>query len=227
MVPPKIHLIFTCIEQNDLLPKFLEHYKYHGCCNAVCLLEDHVDRSIVLEVFPNAIIYQGKVSLDATIRQEDDNWLRKKIPKYDWYVIADVDEFVFSEKRLIDVIQRTSCDNIRGYLVDRHTNDLSLPQTLDEDIWKQFPVETTFTKDHGVWDQKVIAAVNILEIKIGHHYCDSNNFDENKLPIHHFKWWGNVINRLKERNKIPLFWNEELDAQLATLTRGDSIFLGD
>ena len=61
----KIDLIFTCIEQNDLLPKFLTHYQQQGCDNAVCLIERHIDEEGILNVFPNALIYKGKIRLKA------------------------------------------------------------------------------------------------------------------------------------------------------------------
>ena len=219
-----IYLIFTCIEQNELLLKFLEHYKEQGCDNAICLIEKDVSEEIVLKVFPKALIHTGTISLDARVRYYDDNWMRAKLDEDDWYINADVDEFTMHEtKKLCDLIQETSHDHIRGRLVDRHTKDFHLPKILEENIWDQFPAQSQFTKEHGGWAPqgyvpKIVAAVKSVEIEVGHHGCKSNDFDKGLLlSVHHFKWWGNVFERLTKRNELSLPWNKELERELKTL----------
>lgn len=216
----KIHLIFCCIEQNQLISKFLEHYKEQGCDNAICLVEKHIDCNCILKVFPEAKIYLGNLSLDARIKKHDHNAMRRKIPEDSWYVVADVDEFALHEtKTLKEIIHETKHDHIRGYLVDRHTKDFSLPRHLEKDIWQQFPRKSKFSEEHGAVTQKIVAAQKHLPISTGHHNCQSKNFSKQEtLPVHHFKWWGNVITRLKERNKLSLPWNDELDREIKTLT---------
>ncbi|MDF2427622.1 MAG: hypothetical protein OPY07_00015, partial [Nitrosopumilus sp.] len=194
------------------------HYKDQGCDNAVCLIEKHVNPNIIKNVYPQSLIYQGPISLDARIRYYDDNWLRSKISDNDWYINADVDEFTMTDKKLCELIAESKHDHIRGYLVDRHTEDYHIPINLEGDIWAQFPIESRFSRDNGAHTQKVVAASKEVEIEIGHHGCKSNDFDsELILPVYHFKWWGTVVDRLEKRNQLDLPWNRELENQLSVL----------
>jgi hypothetical protein len=219
-------LLFACIEQNDLLYKFLQHYKTQGCINACCAVTCDIDTFVIKDIFPNAVIKQTEVIFNGLKRQLICNKLRSQINANSWYVIADVDEFVlYKNKTLAELVEHANkCgyDNIRGRLIDRFTDDKTLPKKLKENIWEQFPnIINDFTKNvvQGC-DKKVVAAKQPIPIIEGHHDCKSDNYDKYLcLPVYHFKWWGNIIKRLEERYKTNTPWKDESRRVIRWLNR--------
>ncbi len=132
-----------------------------------------------------------------------------------WYIPTDLDEFhdigqyrCFQE--LVNDCEKEEADFVYGNMIDRITENGSIPLNIDPkiDINFQFPVKAKITRPlMGAWDGKVILSKQHFKLLDGHHFPVGFNTPDFKLKvfskvlkINHFKWFG----KLKEKEEEKL-----------------------
>jgi len=225
MVPPmKIHLVTVVGSNVELLPHMLAHYAAFGFDSLVvnAHLESHDDplfmkiqaigREFGAEV---CSVFIGK-------------WLQSVNPFLyahtqrqkpgDWFVLADVDEFqIYPEgiRPFFARMDRRGFDFVEGCMIDRVARDGGFPEIKsDEAIWKQFPLAGLVTypilKGNIL---KVVAARGFVKLAPGQHSTLGGNRpprDEVYIPVHHFKWWKGVVERLRKRVELYKLYKEPI-----------------
>jgi hypothetical protein len=149
--------------------------------------------------------------------------IRDSMRKYpeDWFILADQDEFQIYPADVNSIIKECSerkYDYMRGCFVDRIASDGKFPEiAVSNDLWEQFPLGgfITFPILHGN-PRKVTAAKGRVVLDIGHHRAENGipcPPAEHYIQVHHFKWVGNIVKRLKSRMKAyqkqNLSWGNE------------------
>ncbi|MAF24912.1 hypothetical protein CL634_04985 [bacterium] len=148
----------------------------------------------------------------------------------DWVIHADIDEFHEYPSSIMRLITSKKYNAIQGVFVDRVSSDGSIIHIDSEkDIQEQFPIKCNFMKKwyYGQYSPptgtvKMMAYRPHLNVSRGGHAVDgggviySMGYDlsacldiktsERKrstpYKIHHFKWHGNILDKLKNRIKV-------------------------
>lgn len=223
--------LLTSIENRiEILPHFVKHYIKLGIDKFIfCVWKGNKNDKWdeIIDVLKKADVdYVMEQSFDSALYcGKDDsyyqNFIRKKyIDDDEWYVICDMDEFQSIEnystyKNLLKDVKKEKCGYVGGILVDRVTNDGSIPKNLkvDENIFDQFPINHKMTYEvcKG-WCRKSMMQIGEFKIENGHHFCNSNSFSKQFL-VYHFKWVGNIVETLQRRHdyytKLNLPWKNE------------------
>jgi hypothetical protein len=165
-------------------------------------------------------------SFDAyAIRDQHDAIQDAHIAPDDWIVWCDSDEFQRYPRPIGQMIQEWEAkdfDYINGVMLDRVAGDGGLPR-FDPmtSVWEQFPITCQFGLEvGGVLARKVAVSRGDVYLSTGNHYLANDAplmltptaerrlaaapKRELKRPnawvqIHHFKWDGSVLDRLRFR----------------------------
>ena len=136
----------------------------------------------------------------------------------DFVVWADLDEFHNFPAHLRTVIGQMELydiDAVHGKFIDRVSEDGLLYDAVpDEPLSEQYPLACHLTKVLlGGWEQKIMVARASMKVSTGHHHVPGYDSDPartglhpDSFIVHHFKWRGGVLDRLKER--IPAMKDE-------------------
>jgi len=196
---------------NGLFPRFVRFYTLRGVTRiAVVLhtpeLHEHVRQVIAAAGAKPEIWCVPPGDPDSLRDAALQNQLREELITEGWYVCADVDEFAlhpyFGNLRdLRQAAEGFEADYVGGTLIDRVARDgrisagLNPALTLDE----QFPVQAEITKNVCKGQiAKVILARSHVPITAGHHFANGRQAPIN-LQVHHFKWIGDVLQRIANR----------------------------
>jgi len=129
----------------------------------------------------------------------------KHISPKDWFIPADLDEFIqFPDTlpNLIAQIQKDGSSHITGHFVDRITRSGKLTQDVpDIFIWEQYPQEADISKDLvKCYCTKVVLVKGSVPLVPGNHFVlDGSKCIKANCRIHHFKWRANLAKALKRR----------------------------
>lgn len=220
-----INIVVICsIHTNiELLPHFISHYKSLGVTKFILGIWQGDRNPIWKEIneYNDDTIHLVK-SYDNQLNEPEDTKFaesvrRNYLTENDWYIPTDLDEFhVFPDyknvKLLIEDLHKTNSDFVWGKMIDRFTEDGSIPLHITQtpSIWEQFPKGHVFSLPIlSACDRKVSLAKQKFEILGGHHYIEGSDsegftdkakkFDKNSIT-YHFKWFGNLLE--KEEKKM-------------------------
>lgn len=231
-----MQLIFNIEDSIQLLPQFLAHYtalgfnRFHvgvargqanplheqirlGCAPFDCTIGHGVSAH-----------FTGPADADAA------NVLRGKyVAPADWYGIADLDEFhdyspFGSVQELLEVAVAHQANVVSGKLWDRITTDGSIPDRItNAPVSEQFPLGCELTRVvAGGCLKKVMLARGSVPISPGHHSHRAKAL-RTQFRVHHFKWHGNLLDRLRRRavlyRELGLPWWGEFQRMLDYLER--------
>lgn len=200
-------VIFSIEDDARLLPHFIRHYTTEGCTEFLACLWSDMNipqvRAHLRAVAHRIIPVPGRFATGRSDSDFQDQVRRAHVAPDQWYVIADMDEFHrVPGFTLAEAVKRAAAAGavaIAGEFVDRVTLDGSLPQELAADVWRQFPLETEMTKRLLTGcTRKVLAARGDQAVNAGHHDHDGEAW-AHRGRVHHFKWWGNVVERQLRR----------------------------
>lgn len=220
-----INIVVICsIHTNiELLPHFIHHYKSVGVTKFILGIwrgENNPVWNQILKYDDDTIhlvkSYDDELSEPLETRFADET-RQTYLNQDDWYVPTDLDEFhVWPNHKnvqlLIEDLNKSNSDFVWGKMIDRITNDGSIPLHITEvpSIWDQFPKNCELSsKMLLACNKKVSLAKQKLKIIAGHHYIEdadsegfsptSNKFQTNSVT-YHFKWFGNLLE--KEEKKM-------------------------
>jgi hypothetical protein len=222
-----LNLICSILYDCELLPFFLRYYSKKGVSRFIfavwdvpnCALLEDVKRisagfNCIFVELPNTT-FNGEA--DAVAH----NFIRETyVGDGEWYVICDLDEFhelehypTFDEA--IAVAEKDGASVISGVLLDRVSFDGNIPPALElgQGLGKQFPMACNII---GAVSQaacsKVVMAKREIIIAPGHHGCDGIYWS-NIGWVHHFKWFGRVIDetfrRMLSYERQDLYYKDE------------------
>jgi len=134
-----------------------------------------------------------------------------KRANYDWFLIADADEFHEYPSPLNDLLARCNeehYDAVEGRLIDHVAPEGDIcPLSGSPGIFQQFPRTVEVTEMLGMNASKIVAHRRTTfsgRLRRANHGIDPEFADSTRiLPktcvIHHFKWHSRVIEKLRQR----------------------------
>ncbi len=209
----RIHLVTVVGSNAVLLPHMLEHYAALGF--------DSIQINVHLETYDDPLLDRVQAisrEFGAEIAsifigkwvQTVNPFLYEQTKRHnlaDWFVLADVDELqIYTEDihTLIARVEKDGFDYVEGCIVDRIARDGGFPDVVtSRSIWEQFPLAAMITfpilKANIL---KVVAAKGFVYLAPGQHAALNGKGcprEQAYIPVHHFKWWSGLVERLKAR----------------------------
>jgi hypothetical protein len=133
----------------------------------------------------------------------------------DWVITIDVDEFHKYDidlKKFIFYCEKKNYNCVWGRFVDRLTeNGKIVDINEDTNIWDIFPVKTDMRYWNRTSYRKILLRKSYIKVKGGHHFCVDDKkckYFPYRMEVHHFKWRGELIKKLKRR--VELFKKHNL-----------------
>lgn len=209
-----LHFVSMLGGDVSIVPQTIEHYKTLGV-DSFLLIRHVEDRG-----HPN---YEaiGKIADDAGVglfHTEVGPWdedlnarlIRKAMDEHpdDWYVIADLDEFQVYDRpvaELTELCDRRGLDYVEGCFLDRVARDGSFPEPGTGSLWKRYPLAGMLSMPLlGGTPTKVVLARGRVRLELGQHTAHGGTplpHRESYAQVHHFKWTGSVVERMRVRKQ--------------------------
>jgi len=210
-----------CVE---ILPAFVKHYSALGAeavyISVLELVPGLLDRTtqvaescpIPVKVYPASQRWQ-KTKLEAQNKSELRIMVGLKM--MDWYVPADLDEFIDFKKPIPEVAMDLTAGGYgyaMGTFSDRVSEDGSLSSyDPEKSLWDQYPRRVPVTKDlMQSKDMKVVLAQGHLAVCSGHHFIVDESYKKypTDFTINHFAWRAGrreaLQRRLDNYNKLGI-----------------------
>ena len=223
-----MNLVTVCGHNTTMLRHMLNHYKdFVDEIYVVVYLSSNKDR-VLSEV--TEITKELNIDIHKTTVEEPFNWERvtelynetKMLRPYDWWIVADDDEFHLYPKPVENIVEE--CEEygyhfVTGAFLDRIGEGGRFRNVYDDsDIWNLFPLAGSF-RNHvsNACPNKVPLVKGHVEITNGQHYVKIKGEDtygdrwkhRRRYPpdrvfiqVHHFKWDLSVVSRLKDVSSI-------------------------
>ena len=223
-----LNLVTVCGHNTTMLRHMLNHYKdMVDDIFVVVYLSSDKDR-VLSEV--TEITKDLNIDIHKTTIEEPFNWERvtelynqtKMLRPYDWWIVADDDEFHLYPKpvkNIIEECERYGYRFVTGAFLDRIGEGGRFRKIYDDsDIWNLFPLAGSFRyHTSNACPNKIPLVKGHVEITNGQHYVKIKGEDtygdrwkhRRRYPsdrvfvqVHHFKWDMSVVRRLKEVSSI-------------------------
>jgi hypothetical protein len=207
-------VVLTCLTYDAaILPQFVEHYARLGAdavhVAVLELTEGVLEKAQSLTSNSSMPVMYHKVGQrwqDSRIEGVVKTELRSslKMLRSDWYVPADLDEFVDFDCDLPNLARQcVSSDYVMGQFIDR----VSMYGELTEydptrNIEDQYPIPCSIVRDlMGLDDRKVVFCRGCYSVSAGHHRIidESRKKFEREFRIDHYAWRKGKIEQLKAR----------------------------
>lgn len=125
----------------------------------------------------------------------------------DWFVLADCDELQAWPHDVASALawcERRGYDHVEGCFVDRLASDGGFPEyRAGAPLAAQYPLGAYLSYPlAGASPCKVVAAKGRVELGPGQHFANGGSVcpaAEIYVPVHHFKWTGGIVERLRRR----------------------------
>ena len=196
----------------DALPHMLAHYRAMGIESIFLNLHLSSEDDPVRDQVEAIAFHDGCGVASVTVgdwqsvQQELYLRQREQYPN-DWFLLADQDELQIWPAPLRDILSDCDArgwDHVRGCFIDRIARDGGFPSVNPAAaIWEQYPLGSCITGLVLRGDpRKVVAAKGPLPLKKGQHHAYAGRPYPSRqcyVPIHHFKWTGNILDRLAAR----------------------------
>ena len=240
-------LITTIYDRAEILPHFLKYYSKLGVSEFIIGVDKKDDNPETPFIINEAKKYKCYIEdidmgthFNTLQKTEFQNVLKNKYTdqKNEWILIVDLDEFVdFNGLSIEQVIQE--CDKTgrywaRGIMVDRIAEDFKIKKEIDPnfDIFKQFPYISNFSlKIANAGCLKVNLMKAFVNIQNGHHCVVQSESPfapyQNKIIVHHFKWFGNVLKSMQKMKEglqhNNLCWYQEKKNMIDFIVKNNGI----
>lgn len=234
----RLPVIFSVIDNADLLPHFVRHYLDQGATEFIACVHPSLPLAHGQKVSQIMDEVGGRVHLMPEERfngqidsQFQDAIRRKCISPTDWYIIADLDELhEIPFMSLAEAVRRADEDGatvIAGEFRDRVTQTGTLPPSISDivPIHLQFPMTARVTQAITMgMPSKVLAARGDIAIESGHHRHKGVAWT-GRGWANHYKWWGPLLQKAKDRASSykaqGLHWSNESELLVRHLTEND------
>jgi hypothetical protein len=220
-----IKLLTVIGHGTELLPHFIEHYQKQVDEILIAVYETDLHPSIgsdVSEVIKN----YDNVKIQIVVNERIFDWEKvtqlynyvKKINQFDWFVIADIDEFHLypnnNLRGLIKDCEENHWDIVRGGFIDRIGRGGEFSELVsDISIWEQFPNAGFFRYPMSkACPNKICVMKGYVDVTSGQHYAKIDDHttwrwqgwlhpliapvETHSVQVHHFKWDSTAIDRV-------------------------------
>lgn len=214
-----IHLATVVGSYAKVLPQMLNHYRTLGCESIVLhlhlgnpkdaiesdvkrIMTEHGAAVTSITMGPwvhtlNAVLYRSLVSKKAAD---------------EWIIYADQDELQVYPGDLKDILNfcdSRGYDYVEGCLLDRIAHDGLLREVDETPVWNQFPLGGFVSYPLvGGRPTKIVAARAGVILTAGQHTARNGKGcprSEIYVQVHHFKWVGSLLARIRERKDVHYF----------------------
>ena len=214
-----MRLFTTLYESCEILPHFLKWYANRGVSHfhvGIWNFDTRPDRDRIIDLSRSTKIKNVFLEQHAAGQfdpDQDHGWMTDKLNQVttdgQWYVVADLDElhepppefysFAAWAEKASESPNVTHC---YGYFLDRLAADGSIkPIEEDQDIFEQFPIGAYISLGIAQADTRKICIQRSRRVLVGHHYTDGQAYEGHLGTVHHFKWCGNLIEKLQQRRE--------------------------
>jgi hypothetical protein len=220
-----IKLLTVIGHGTELLPHFIEHYQKQVDEILIAVYETDLHPSIndeVLEIIKN----YDNVKIQIVVNERIFDWEKvtqlynyvKRISQFDWFVIADIDEFHLYPnndlRRLIKDCEENNWDIVRGGFIDRIGRGGEFVELKNnESLWEQFPNAGFFRYPMSkACPNKICVMKGYVDVTSGQHYAKIDDHttwrwqgwshpliapvETHSVQVHHFKWDSTAIDRV-------------------------------
>jgi tellurite resistance-related uncharacterized protein len=220
-----IKLLTVIGHGTSLLPHFIEHYQKHVDEILIAVYETELYPSLGDEV-SEIIKNYDNVKIQIVVNERIFDWEKvtqlynyvKKINQFDWFVIADIDEFHLYPNNdlrgLVKDCEENNWDLVRGGFIDRIGIDGEFVELKDnQSIWEQFPNAGFFRYPMSkACPNKICVMKGYVDVTSGQHYAKIEDHttwrwqgwshpliapvETHSVQVHHFKWDSTAIDRV-------------------------------
>lgn len=145
-----IHLTSLCYNEEKILPYFLNYYSKF--CDKITIYDNEsTDNSVdIIKSYPNTEVIinktLGEISDNRYLEIKNHSW-KKDRHKYDWEIIVDIDEFIYSDGNILDDLNNYKSCNITmitttGYLMLADEFPTNYDECITEQIQYGVPCHT-------------------------------------------------------------------------------------
>jgi len=129
---------------------------------------------------------------------------RDELGDQDYVLNADCDEFIARPRRMLELLREGDYDYLVGRLVDRFAlGGKTPPVTAEAAVFTRYPLCSYFSYEAmGALITKVPISRPGLRHRIGLHRIEEAERYRRpawEVPVHHLKWHGRIIPRIRER----------------------------
>jgi hypothetical protein len=209
----------------DLLPHFIEHYQDYVDEIQIVAYKSDLHPNIDLQIYDTIEKYHN-VNVVKTVYDRVFDWKRvtdlyNEITNhnpYEWWVVADIDEFHIYPMNIKELTQKcdeNGWDLVRGGFVDRIGEGGTFPPITNEPIWETFPLGGFFRFPmSGACPNKIPLKRGYVKLTSGQHYAELDGhttwrwqgwnhpmiapYKKYSIQVHHFKWDKTSIERVKQ-----------------------------
>lgn len=205
-------IIFSVFDRINLLPYFLRFYSSRGATQFVCALYNgelnpFYNQILSFKRYYNLII---RTSLSCKIEEYSPqgemlglNRIRVEFAsEFDWYCIADLDEFYYCGNRtffeMVREAELNGFNAVHGVYFDRIAIDGNFSEIRDKSLDDTFPLVCNLTFCCGAACNKIAFAKSHIRIECGHHFAEAKVWP-NVVQVHHFKWQKGIYEIIEDR----------------------------
>jgi hypothetical protein len=209
----------------DLLPHFIEHYQDYVDEIQIVSYKSDLHPNIDLQIYDMIEKYHN-VNVVKTVYDRVFDWKRvtdlynevTNQNPYEWWVVADIDEFHIYPMNIKELTQKcdeNGWDLVRGGFVDRIGDGGTFPPITNKPIWETFPLGGFFRFPmSGACPNKIPLKRGYVKLTSGQHYAELDGhttwrwqgwnhpmiapYKKYSIQVHHFKWDKTSIERVKQ-----------------------------
>jgi hypothetical protein len=206
---------FACMMgggEAGLLPHLVDHYRGLGIESFSLIWHSESAADPWYEVADALVRRAGLTFLHRHIGPYDED-LHQRLIHFamsqhpdDWYVVADLDELHVYDRplsELVELCEREGFDHVNGCFVDRVAADGSFPDIGTGPLWRQYPLAGSVSAGLlRALPLKTGIARGSVDLLPGQHGAPTGRGlprDRGYIQVHHFKWTGSVVARLRRR----------------------------
>lgn len=210
-----MHLVTNVTTKGDspaLLRHWLDYYRRAGVETFHVFFNHYEDEGAILPVFEQlfasadihvVMTYLGVEDMQLRVDRISD-FRRDELGHHAYVLNADSDEFIARPRRVLELLDKGGYDYVVGRLVDRLALDGKTPEIRDDtDVFADFPLCSYFSYEAmGATITKVPISRPGIRHRVGLHRIESPELYRQpgwEIPVHHLKWQGSVIPRIRER----------------------------
>lgn len=211
-----ITLVTTIFLNADLLEQFLQHYRALGVGRFLLLINEYsaiqgvpVPTARDVEIMQ---IYSDNRGYGQALTGREHAAVQRRCQPDDLVIYADLDEFYEFPGELAvlaDNIKARRCDYVRGKLLDRVTEDGSIPDgpptfQMSRDFPMGCAITTGITEVNG---EKIMLCRAGMSMGNGHHSFARGQEAQKPYDAegvaHHYKWRGDLL--VRTRNLLAAY----------------------
>jgi len=209
-----VHLVTNITTKGDslnLIRQWLAYYREAGVETFHVFFNHYEDEAARLPAFEElfaapdihvVMTYLGVEDMQLRVDRISD-FRRDELGDQAYVVNADCDEFIARPRRVVELLTAGGHDYVVGRLVDRFALAGRTPAVDDEPVFQRYPLCSYFSYEAmGATITKVPISRPGIRHRVGLHKIEQPQRYARprwEVPVHHLKWHGQIIPRIRAR----------------------------